>query len=302
MTNYALLLFTSICWGSWAVPLKFTKDYRQNFFYLDYTVVSLLLAFLLWSFSPNSFADLVTPNTFLPIAGGVLFAFGNLLLVKSIDRYGFSLSFPAIIGGAVIIGGLLNFVRSPLNSSWLFLSGLAVIVLAIVVNSYLYKLGSTNPSEKTAFERKGLLGLIFGALFIGIFPLFWNFGLEVFNIQELFLILLVGHFLGVLIVSIFTKYLTFSHLKKYLRSTPKNHLISSTGAAIWVTGTYLNMVVGSRVGFGVSFVIGNIAPLFSTMWGVFYWKELSLKKPKAKTAFLLMVILFLTGLVFIANS
>jgi len=302
MTNYLLLIFTSICWGSWANALKFTKKYKQNLFYLDFTIASLIFSIVIWVLSKNEMASLLTPNIILPLLGGALFACGNLLLVKSIDNYGFSLSFPSIIGGAVIIGGLLNFIKTPKNDPLLFFPGLALIFLAIIVDSYLYKIGSKDSATKSGPKNKIFVDLLLGAIFIGVFPLFWNYGAKTFNISELFFALLVGHFLGIILLSIFTNYLTISDIKIYRKSMPNNHIISSLGAAIWVLGTYLNMIIGARIGFGVSFVIGNISPLFSAIWGIFYWKEININKPRSRMAFSSMALLFLMGLIFIGSS
>ena len=302
MTSYLLLILTSICWGSWANALNFTRKYKQNLFYLDFTIATLFFSIFIWLLSKNELSSLLSLKSGLPLLGGALFAIGNLLLVKSIDKYGFSLSFPSIIGGAVIIGGLLNFIKTPKNNPLLFFPGLALVLLAIIADSYLYKIGSKNSTQKSLLTGKSVVELFLGALFIGIFPLFWNYGAEVFEISELFLILLVGHSLGIILVAIFSNYLTYTDFKIYLKTMPLNHIISSAGAAIWVLGTYLNMTIGTKVGFGVSFVVGNIAPLFSALWGIFYWKEININKPNARLVFSLTALLFLIGLVFIGKS
>lgn len=295
MTNYLLLILTSICWGSWSNALKFTRNYKQNLFYLDFTVSSFILALLIFVANAGSFSLFTSTRIFIPLVGGMIFAFGNLLLVKSIDKYGFSLSFPSIIGGAVIIGGLLNYLKTPTNNPFIFFPGLILIFLAIVVDSYLYK-------GRGAHKKIKFLDLVLGAFFIGVFPLFWNFGSVSFGVSELFLILLTGHLLGVGFATILFKYLTAKDLYEYKKTFGSNHAISLIGAAIWVFGTYLNMVIGSKVGFGVSFVVGNIAPLFSAIWGIFYWKEININKGKNRLVFASMTFLFLLGVIFIGNS
>ncbi len=293
MTQYLLLLLTSICWGSWGNALKFAKKYPPNLFYLDFTLGALLLAVLIWLFNFSGLG-FFTSLTLVPLLGGALFAFGNLLLVKAIDRYGFSLSFPSIIGGAVIVGGLTNYLKTPQNNPLMFFAGLALVVGAIVVDGYLYKSG----------RRKQVNYLLFlaGAIFIGLFPLFWNYGSASLATSELFLVLLVGHFLGIILASLFAGYLAAADLKKYIHSLTSNHIISLVGALIWVFGTYLNILIGAKVGYGISFVIGNIAPLFSAAWGIFYWREIDIRQRNNLFIFASMAGLFFSGMVLLGLS
>jgi len=293
MTQYLLLLLTSICWGSWGNALKFAKKYPPNLFYLDFTLGSLVFAVLIWLVNFNGLG-FFSSLTLVPLLGGALFAFGNLLLVKAIDRYGFSLSFPSIIGGAVIVGGLTNYLKTPQNNPLMFFVGLALVVGAIVADGYLYKSGRR--------KQVNYLLLLSGAVFIGLFPLFWNYGSATLTTSELFLVLLIGHLLGIVLVSLFAGYLTRVDLGKYIRTSVSNHLVSLVGALIWVFGTYLNILIGAKVGYGISFVIGNIAPLFSAAWGIFYWREIDIRQRNNQFIFAAMAGLFFSGMVLLGLS
>jgi len=194
----------------------------------------------------------------------------------------------------VIVGGLTNYLKTPQNNPLMFFVGLALVVGAIVADGYLYKSGRR--------KQVNYLLLLSGAVFIGLFPLFWNYGSATLTTSELFLVLLIGHLLGIILVSLFAGYLVTADLKKYVSSSLSNHVISLVGALIWVFGTYLNILIGAKVGYGISFVIGNIAPLFSAAWGIFYWREIDIRQRNNQFIFAAMAGLFFSGMVLLGLS
>ena len=111
-----MMLFSMLCWGSWANTMKLCPGYRFQLFYWDY-VLGLLLGALLWGLTlgslggdgPGFFADLAQAHAssiLFALIGGVLFNIANLLLVAAIEIAGLAVAFPIGIGLALVVGAI----------------------------------------------------------------------------------------------------------------------------------------------------------------------------------------------------
>src|SRR5580700_11035900 len=142
----AMCFVTMLCWGSWANTQKLaSKEWRFQLFYWDYAIgvflLALLLAFTMGSFGSQGrgfLADLhQTEGRWLGSAflGGVIFNLANILLVAAIDIAGLAVAFPVGIGLALALGVVLNYVIAPKGNPGLLFSGVALVLLAIVVDA-----------------------------------------------------------------------------------------------------------------------------------------------------------------------
>jgi glucose uptake protein len=144
-----LIIFTMICWGSWANTQKLTGKWRFELFYFDYSIGVLLCAviatFTLGAMNPqeisawDSFA--LTSYTKLAwcVAGGFVFNLANILLVAAISVAGLSVAFPVGIGLALVIGVIWNYALNPQGHPTLLFSGAALVIVAIVLDAVAYK-------------------------------------------------------------------------------------------------------------------------------------------------------------------
>src|SRR5260221_2067040 len=86
--------------------------------------------------------DLLQPgrrNILYGFLGGVVFNLANMLLVAAISVAGLAVAFPVGIGMALVIGVVWNYVIKPQGNPVLLFGGAAIIVCAIVVDSFAYK-------------------------------------------------------------------------------------------------------------------------------------------------------------------
>ncbi|HLK97560.1 MAG TPA: hypothetical protein VK364_07310, partial [Hymenobacter sp.] len=155
-------IVTMLCWGSWANTQKLAAgSWRFELFYWDYVLgivlLAVLSAFTLGSMGEGGrsfLADVAQAdwaNLGLALWGGVLFNAANILLVAAISIAGMSVAFPVGIGLALVIGVVVNYLNAPVGSAGLLFGGMALIVVAILLNAVAYRKtasGTTNTSSK----------------------------------------------------------------------------------------------------------------------------------------------------------
>jgi glucose uptake protein len=72
--------------------------------------------------------------------------------------------------------------------------------------------------------------------------------------------------------------------------------------AIWCIGTVANFVSAGLVGVAISWGIGSGAPMVGALWGILLWKEFKGADIYSRTLITLSLILYTTGVVFVAIS
>lgn len=149
VNNYALAVVfcfvTMLCWGSWGNTQKLaSKSWRYELFYWDY-VIGMLLFSILSGFTLGSFgsegrsfvADLAQADwggIGSVLLGGVVFNASNILLSASVSLAGLAVAFPLGVGLALVLGVIVNYVGAPKGDPVILFLGVALIVIAIVLN------------------------------------------------------------------------------------------------------------------------------------------------------------------------
>jgi len=176
-----LCFITMLCWGSWGNTQKLAaKSWRYELFYWDY-VIGMLLFSLLVAFTAGSIGSEGRPflqdlgqaaavNIGWILLGGVIFNASNILLSASTSIAGMSVAFPLGCGLALVLGVINNLrvetAQGSLKSNVALLAtGVALIVLAVVLNGIASgKKGDGNSISK-ADQRKGIvLALVAGVV------------------------------------------------------------------------------------------------------------------------------------------
>src|ERR1035441_6828628 len=113
-----LMVLSLLCLGSWASLFKFAGKWRFELFYLDFAI-GLLLASVIFAFTLgnigydgfNFLDDLQHAGKrqwmYIFIAG-LIFNFGNMLLMAAVSVAGLSVAFPMGMGGALLLGSGLG--------------------------------------------------------------------------------------------------------------------------------------------------------------------------------------------------
>lgn len=320
----ALMVLSMLCWGSWANTLKLCPGYRFQLFYWDYAI-GMALGVLALGFTAGSLghtgvplladAARTAPILILYAAlGGAVFNVANLLLVNAIDVAGLAVAFPVGIGLALVIGAVSNYVITPVGNPLLLFGGVALVVVAILLDAAAYRKretaarGDTSSSEGKVTTRGIVLSLVSGVL-MGCFYPFVARALNGVPGQPAPGPYAVSLFftLGLLISTVPANGLLMIKPLDgkppvegagYMRARFGWHIAGILGGAIWCVGGVSNFVASGAhlVGPAVSYTIGQGATMVSASWGIFVWHEFASAPAAAKRLLFFMFVFFLLGL------
>ncbi len=308
---------TMLCWGSWANTQKLAaSSWRFELFYWDY-VLGILLVSLLFAISLGSngargrsfMEDLSQAdrnNIFSAIIGGIIFNAANILLVAAIAIAGMAVAFPVGIGLALVIGVIVNYIANPVGNQMLLFSGVALIVVAILLNANAYrKMQSGNKNAST----KGLALSIVAGILMGFFykyvaaSMFPDFNVPVAGKLSPYTAVVffsIGILLSNFLFNTLLMRKPFSgtpvSYSDYFRGGFKNHIIGILGGAIWCIGMSFSIIASGKAGPAISYGLGQGATVVAAIWGIFIWKEFRNAPKGTSTVLNVMLLLYLIGL------
>ncbi|HEY0307801.1 MAG TPA: GRP family sugar transporter [Acidobacteriaceae bacterium] len=311
--QFAFMLLSMFCWGSWANTMKLTPGWPFQLFYWDY-VAGILLGSFAWGFAlgggPHPFLAALlqgdTHHLLLAILSGAVFNIANLLLVAAIDIAGMAVAFPVGIGLALVLGSVLNYILAPAGNPLYLFGGVALVAIAIVVDAMAYR--RRELAQRAVTTRGIVLSLVSGLLMGLFYPILTRAmhgtgGYGPYAVAPYFA-------LGVLLCAIPTNLWLMRSPLSGARVAPRDyftgrslwHVMGILGGAIWCSGAIANFVSsgGKFVGPAVSYAIGQGATMVSAVWGIFIWHEFASAPASAKRLIPLMFVLFLAGLTAIA--
>lgn len=303
------MLLSMLCWGSWANTLKLSSGWPFQLFYWDY-VIGILVASVGWGLALgggsqlfSSMAAASPSHILLALIGGIIFNIANLLLVAAIGVAGLAVAFPLGIGVALLVGVLLNYLLAPAGNPVLLSAGVALIILALVVDAIAYRKRDAGSQRTTSAGIA--LSLIAGVL-MGLFYPFVERSLQ--GPRSLGPYSVVPYFaLGIALCSLpVNSWIMRRPLpqqerttaREYFEGKPLSHLWGLLGGVIWCTGAVLNFASsrGEFVGPAIAYAIGQGATMVSAAWGIFIWHEFRGASPAARRLVPVMFALFLVGL------
>jgi glucose uptake protein len=308
---------TMLCWGSWANTQKLAgKEWRFELFYWDY-VIGIVLLSLIFGLTLGSTGssgrgfidDLFQADSGsygLALLGGVVFNLANILIVAAISYAGMSVAFPVGIGLALVLGVLVNYVSTQKGDPILLFTGVALVVLAIVLDALAYrKLAKT--TQKNA--KTGLFLALVGGFLMSFFYFFvaQSMSLDFSNPAS-------GKFTPYGAVFVFTLGVLVSNLlfntilmkrpiegpklsgSDYFQGKLPVHLVGVLGGVIWCVGMSFSIIAAEKAGPAISYGLGQGATMVAAFWGVFIWKEFK-DAPKGTGSLITgMFLLFILGL------
>ncbi|MGH2563349.1 MAG: GRP family sugar transporter [Ginsengibacter sp.] len=316
-TAIVFCVITMLCWGSWANTQKLAAaTWRFELFYWDYVFGILLLA-LIFGFTlgsngsgGRSFVEDISQanahNIFSAVIGGIIFNAANILLVAAIAIAGMAVAFPVGIGLALVIGVIVNYVDNPVGSKLLLFGGVALIVVAILLNANAYRKmqsGGKNTSSK------GLLLSIVAGVLMGFFykyvaaSMFADFSLpEPGKLSPYTAVVIFS--VGILISNfLFNSLLMrrpFSGMpvsySDYFKGGLKNHITGILGGAIWCVGMSFSIIASGKAGPAISYGLGQGATVVAALWGIYIWKEFRNAPKGTSTVLNIMLLLYVAGL------
>jgi len=320
--SYGLAVFmciiTMLCWGSWGNTQKLaSKEWRFQLFYWDYAL-GIVLLMLLAGVTMGSVGD--GGRSFLTdlgqassaalwsaFIGGVVFNFANLLLVGAIDIAGMAVAFPVGIGLALVIGVIDNFIRSPKGNPTVLFVGVALVVVAIILDAIAY---SKLPRKGDKNLVKGLVLSVMCGIAMGFF-----YGFIVKSMATNFVtpeaglmtpytasfVFAIGLFVSSFLWNTIVMYKPFSgesvtYKDYFVQGNMKLHWIGILGGAIWAIGNLFSLIASEKAGPAIAYGLGQGATMVAAFWGVFIWKEFKGAPKGTNNLLTLMFVFFIIGL------
>ncbi len=310
-----LVFITMLCWGSWANTQKLAqKHWPFQLFYWDYAIGVLLLALVL-AFTAGSMgtegrsflADLAQANgrsIFMAFLGGVIFNLANILLVAAIAIAGMAVAFPIGIGLALVLGVIANYTSNSLGNPILLFTGVALVVVAIVLDARAYQ---KLPGPGSITTTKGIMVSLIAGFLMGFFYRFVaeSMATDFVNPMEgkltpytASVIFAIGLFISNFVWNSVFMYNPLvgekvTYKDYFTKGDMRLHLIGILGGAIWSLGMSLNILAAEQAGFAISYGLGQGATLIAALWGVFIWKEF--KGAKGVRGLLTAMFMFFIG-------
>lgn len=326
--TYSLSVFlcfiTMICWGSWANTQKLaSKEWAFPLFYWDYSIgivlFSLLFGLTLGSSgtegSPflTNLAQAGKEAILMALLGGIIFNLANLLIVAAIDIAGMSVAFPVGIGIALILGVILNFIAMPVGNPVYLFSGVAAIVIAIVLDAFAYKRllknGTKTPVRGIMFAVVGgvLMGFFYRFVAASISSDFANPELGLMTPYSAVFVFSLGIFFSNFVWNTYFMRRPVSGgkltlLDYFQKGNFKLHLIGIIGGSVWCLGMLLSVIAADKAGFAISYGLGQGATMVAAAWGVFIWKEFQAAPKGTNRLVNGMFLFFIIGLILIIVS
>jgi glucose uptake protein len=313
-------VLTMLGWGSWANTQKLAGKEKWPFelFYWDYAIGVFLFS-LVFSHTLGSFGSAGMPavenlhaantGTLWPaLLSGAIFNLSNILLVVGIGLAGMSVAFPVGVGLALVIGTLVNYLKTPKGDPVLLFAGVALIVFAMVMSavahSRLPRAGKGNTLWGVVFSllAGGLMGFFYPLLMRSVSPDFHTIAPGMLTPY----VALVFFGAGVLLSNVVwnTVFMRFGRVgyRDYFRGSAKLHAIGILGGCIWMAALSFNVIASGVAGPAISYALGQGATLVAAIWGLAIWREFR-AAPAGTSKFLaLMLAGYTIGLVLIGAA
>jgi glucose uptake protein len=328
-TAVLFCIITMLCWGSWANTQKLAqKTWRFELFYWDY-VIGILLFSIVSALTLGSFGSagrsFITDlhqadpsNIISAFIGGIVFNAANILFSAAIAVAGMAVAFPIGIGIALVLGVILNYaVAQKGDPEFLFL-GVAVIIIAVLLNAIAYRRANKSKADITDVRtkpgaQKGILLSVVAGILMSFFYRFIAASMDLENFMSpavgkmtpytAVFIFSVGIFISNFIFNtiLMRKPITGSPASyaDYFRGSFKTHLVGILGGLIWGLGNSFNLIAAGKAGPAISYGLGQGATLVAACWGVFIWKEFKYAPKSTNTLITAMFIFFVLGIALI---
>jgi glucose uptake protein len=306
-----------ICWGSWGNTQKLTgKSWRFELFYWDYALgillFSILLGFTMGSTGESGRGFLqdikqAEPHNILhAIIGGIIFNASNILLVAAMAIAGMAVAFPVGVGIALVLGVIINYVFAPHGNASLLFGGVALVVVAIIIDAIAYKKHSLLLKKVSG---KGVSLSISAGILMALFYRFVASSMvssfETPEPGKLTPYSAIFFFaIGVFLSNFLFNYLIMKRpfegkplgFKDYAKGSFDVHMNGILGGVIWNIGMSMSIIASGKAGFAISYGLGQGATLVAALWGVFIWKEFKGASKSVNTLIFMMFIAYLAGL------
>jgi len=301
-----VLILGMLAWGSWANTYKLGGKWRYELYYFDWivgaVVATLILAFTAGSLGYDGFSfrdDLMIAGKrqwLWAFLAGVVFNFGNMLLVACLSVAGMTVALPMAAGVAMIVGAVVSFALAQFGPPVFLALGCALIAGAVVAAAMAYRHMLFLSHERTARagkakstrrpgSAKAIILAMASGLLLGSFLSLLDFarqgdiGLGPYSTAVLFVF---GALPSTFVLNLFLMNLPVEgeplEVLEYFHGPWTSHLWGLAGGAIWSAGLVCLLVVATlpeptRPGPATVFGLSQAWAIVAAVWGIVAWKE-----------------------------
>jgi glucose uptake protein len=331
-----LMVLGILCWGSWATTFKFSGKWRFELYYFDFAfglvAAAVLIAFTFGNLGFDGFSvidDLMHAGKrqwFFGFLAGVVFNFGNMLLLAAVSVVGLSVAFPLGVGAALLVGTLVQFLIHPAGNSALLFTGFAVGIAALgfAASAYsqairqrheiLARRGEARSTRRPSAVKGIAIPLAAGVLIGASIPIVsgcseGDLGLGPYAIAML---LSFGMLASTFVFNLFLMNLPVEgepvDLFEYFSGSWRQHLWGVAGGMVWTVGTAAVLVAIAsmpdriRAASPVGFPLAQASLVVGTIWGLVKWKEFHAAKPATKAMLVVSLALFACAIALIVTG
>jgi glucose uptake protein len=310
-----LMVLSLLCLGSWASAFKFAGKWRFELFYLDFAI-GLLLASVIFAFTVgnigydgfNFIDDLQHAGKrqwMYVFLAGLIFNFGNMLLMAAVSVSGLAVAFPMGMGMALLLGlGCLLILTS------IVVNAVSYRIMGVAQHEVLARAGQAKSTRRPSPLKGIILALVAGLLIGSFTPLLekarqGDLGLGPYAVGFIFAF---GVFFSSFVFDIFFMNLPVEgdpvEFGAYLNGRLKQHLAGLASGFIWYIGMVLAWVCTSvpeaiQGEPMLHFMLAQGAPVLAALWGIVVFREFKNSDPRVKLMGTLMLVLFLCGMAMI---
>jgi glucose uptake protein len=333
VASWCVLILGLLCLGSWANTFKMAGKWRYELYYFDFAfgaffgAVILALTFGSLGFDGFSFRDslLVAGKRewVLAFAAGVLFNFGNLLMMSALSLTGMSIAFAISASVGMIVETVVAFSIRRYGPFFVLLLACALLIGAICIAALAWRYVLIQRHEQTARAGKArttrkpgsakavVLAVIGGGL-LGSFATLvdgarsGDVGLGPYALAVVFS---GGVVLSTFLLDLFLMNLPVEgeplEILEYLRGNWRSHLLGFAGGMIWAAGLVAVLVVAAappdaRPGVAPLYALTKGGAVLAILWGLYGWNEQRAADGRIRVLQGLMTLLILGAVVLLA--
>lgn len=322
--NYLIAVFfcivTMLCWGSWSNTQKLVStNWRFELYCWDF-VNGIVLAALIFALTLGSYGDhgrsfvqdiqqSDSKSIWSAILGGIIFNAANILFMAAISFAGMSVAFSVGAGLSLVLGVIVNFLDSPVGNMMLLFPGVALIVIAILLNARAYRKMAVGAAT---ISTKGLLLSICSGLLMGLYYKYVANSMFPDPLKPLAGMLSPytaiwffsgGVFLSNLVLNPLMMVKPFSgprvSFSAYFKGSWKDHSFGVFGGFVWCIGMLFSIIASYKAGAAISYGLASGAIVVASIWGIFFWKEFKDAAKGTQAMLNVMLVCFFVGLLMI---
>jgi hypothetical protein len=317
-----MVLFSAAMWGSWAISLKYLRNYPLDGFFI--TVLTTSVVFV-WTVGFILDGAALTQNVIeiyrldplrvvLTVASGMVYIQGVRLSLMVQKVIGLSLAQPIqssiILLSGTVVSGLVGGIPEGASLGNILLGSL-VLILAVTSGMFAgYYRSENHPTEGIQFSkgdlRQAIKYVILTSMLIPTYTFGLSFGLKSAThsqglaVLPFMALLATGAFIGALISSgyVLTKR---KQWRRVLSATIFIHSLGVTSGLFHYGGNVIHAFATAELSTVISWPLGLTGGLWTQLWGLVYG-EFKGSGHRAYIALALAIVFYLVGAFLIANT